>query len=108
MQLYFVQMKMSKSLLRTCTTTWSQTKLIPGTPTKAYTVRTAMINDAPALLALYQRHFGNYLGSLAPTPTLSRQDHLHNWFQENIPLQELDADNEPQGYLLLTRLRNRL
>ncbi len=83
-------------------------KLIPEKPPEAYTVRPAMLGDATALLALYQHHFGNYLGSFAPTRRLSRQEHLHNWFQENIPLLALDADNEPQGYLLLTRRRNRL
>ena len=83
-------------------------KLIPEKSPEAYAVRTAILSDAPALLALYQHHYGNYLGSFAPTRTLSRQEHLHNWFQEYIPLLALEADNVPQGYLLLTRRWNRL
>ncbi len=41
-----------------------------------YTVRPATRTDAPALLACYQRHYGPYLASFAPTRTLQRQEHL--------------------------------
>ena len=83
-------------------------KLLPEEPSDAYTVRLATLSDVPILLAFYQHYYGEYLGSFAPTRTLARQKHLYNWFQENMPLLALDADNKPQGYLLLTRRWNRL
>ncbi len=84
-------------------------KLIPEQSPEMYSVRTATLNDAPALLALYQLHYGSYPGSFAPTRTLQRQEHLmRNWFQEFLPLLALNSSNELHGYLMLSRRSNRL
>lgn len=84
-------------------------KLIPQQSPEMYSVRTATLNDAPALLTLYQSHYGSYLGSFAPTRTLQRQQHLmRNWFQEVLPLLALNSSSELHGYLMLSRRWNRL
>jgi predicted N-acetyltransferase YhbS len=84
-------------------------KLISEQPHEMYSVRTATLNDAPALLALYQLHYGSYLGSFAPTRTLQQQEHLmRNWFQEALILLALNSRNELHGYLLLSRRWNQL
>ena len=78
--------------------------LIPNQPVEAYSVRIAEAQDAPALLALYQEHYGTSLCTFAPTRTLERQVHyLENWFQENIPLLALNTEGKAEGYLLLSR-----
>ncbi len=77
----------------------------------AFTVRAAALADAPALLACYQRHYSSYLGGFAATRTLQRQEHLlSNWFEvTNIkPLVALSPEQELQGYLMLSRRRQRL
>ena len=86
---------------------------IPGqsSETEAYTIHFANISDAPALLALYQHHFSDYLGSFAPTRTLQRQEHLlRNWIEvtETKPLVAFSPEHELHGYLMLSRRRNRL
>lgn len=75
----------------------------------ACTTRLATDQDAPVLLALYQQHYGTSIGSFAPARTVERQRHyLENWFQENIPVLALNGEGQPEGYLLLSRRRNRL
>ncbi len=86
-------------------------KHIPEQSSETYEVRSATLEDAQALLALYQRHYSPYLGSFAPTRTIQRQEHLiHNWFEvtDVKSLLALDANNALQGYLLLTRRWNKL
>jgi predicted N-acetyltransferase YhbS len=84
-------------------------KLIPEQSHEMYSVRMATLNDAPALLALYQLHYGSYLGSFAPTRTLQQQEHLmRNWFQGALPLLALNSRNELNGYLMLSRSWNQL
>jgi hypothetical protein len=85
---------------------------LPALTPEACTVRAATPEDVPAILACYQRHYGSYLGSFAPLRTLQRQAHvLFNWFelQDGIqPLVAVDAEQELQGYLLLSRKRGQL
>ena len=84
-------------------------KLIPEQSSEVYSVRTATLNDASALLTLYQLHYGSYPGSFAPTRTLQRQEHLlRNWFQEFLPLLAVNSSSEIHGYLMLSRRWNRL
>jgi predicted N-acetyltransferase YhbS len=83
--------------------------LIPIQPVKGCAVRIARAQDAPALLALYQEHYGNSMCTFAPTRTLERQVHyLENWFQENIPLLAVNTEGKAEGYLLLSRRRGQL
>jgi predicted N-acetyltransferase YhbS len=86
-------------------------KQLPGLSSGTYTVRADTLADAPALLACYQRHYGSYLGSFALTRTLQRQEHLHhNWFEatDTRLLVVLNSEQGLQGYLLLSRRRQRL
>jgi predicted N-acetyltransferase YhbS len=66
-----------------------------------YTVRPATLDDASALLALHQRHYGSYFGFFDRTQKW--QEHLlrHRFiFAEEPPVMVLTPDNEPRGYLL--------
>lgn len=86
-------------------------KQFPESDPVTYAVRAATATDAPALLSCYQRHYSSYLGSFAPTRTLQRQEHLlSNWFEvaETRPLVVFNAEQELQGYLLLSRRRRKL
>lgn len=65
-----------------------------------YTVRPATLDDAPALLALHQRHYGSYFGFFDRTQKW--QEHLlrHRFiFAEEPPVMVLTPDDEPRGYL---------
>jgi predicted N-acetyltransferase YhbS len=65
-------------------------------------VRPATQEDAEALLALYERHYGPYTGSF--TRTLGQQTHqLRERLAENPPLLAIGPSGQPEGYLLLTR-----
>ncbi len=87
-------------------------KQLPEPISEAYTVRAATLEDAPALLTCYQRHYSPYLGSFAPLRTHQRQEHLlFNWFEvtdDARPLVALSAEQELHGYLLLSRRRRSL
>jgi hypothetical protein len=66
-----------------------------------YIVRPATLDDAPALLALHQRHFGAYHGFF--DRTLEWQEHLlrHRFiFADEPPVMVLTSGDEPRGYLL--------
>ena len=66
-----------------------------------YIVRPATLDDAPALLALHQRHYGAYPGFFDRTQEW--QEHLlrHRFiFAEEPPVMVLTSDDEPRGYLL--------
>lgn len=80
-------------------------KLIPDTNVDSYTVREANVEDAPAVLALYQQHFAPYLASFAPTRTLQRQQYLlcDGLDVGQKVLLVCNARQEVQGYLWLTR-----
>jgi len=80
--------------------------LILEQPPGAYTVRAAALVDAPALLALYQRHHSSYLGSFAPTRTLTDQEHLLcNWIEATEPqsLVALSSTQDLHGYLMFAQ-----
>lgn len=85
---------------------------LPPLTSEACIVRAATADDVPAILACYQRHYSSYLGSFAPMRTLQRQEHLlFNWFElaDGIqPLVAFNAEQELQGYLLLSRKRGEL
>ncbi len=85
---------------------------LPEMGSGGYTVRAVTLEDAPALLICYQRHYGSYLGSFAPMRTLERQEHLlFNWFEvtgDAQPLVALSPEQELHGYLLLSRRRRKL
>lgn len=67
-------------------------------PASGYLVRPATLDDAPMLLALYERHYGSYTGSYART--LPHQEHLLR-HRARPPLLALDPAGHPRGYLLL-------
>jgi len=66
-------------------------------PASAYRVRPAIREDAPALLALYQRHFGAYSGSFER----SLEIQLHRLLNGRLPLLvALSPQGAIEGYLL--------
>lgn len=62
--------------------------------------RPANLDDAPALLALYERHYARYSGSFARDLAWQRHD-LIGRLTENPPLLAIDAMGQARGYLLL-------
>jgi hypothetical protein len=67
-----------------------------------YSVRAATIEDARAVLTLYERQYGPYSGSFARS--LERQAHmLSHRNAQNPPFLAIDATDQPQGYLKLSR-----
>ena len=88
----------------------SRKDLPPPIP-EMYTVRTATLADAPALLACYQRHYSSSLSSFAPTRTLQRQEHLlFNWFEvtDTQTLIALNPEQRLHGYLMVSWKRHKL
>lgn len=69
--------------------------------------RTATMDDAPALLALYEQHYGPYTGSF--TRTIEQQrTRLARWLDSgNPPTLAVDAQDNALGYLLLPRAGDR-
>jgi predicted N-acetyltransferase YhbS len=80
-------------------------------PSGPYRVRSAAIDDAPAMLALYQRHYGPYTGSFERT--LEQQEHhlryahslqpqayhTREGLSYTVPVLALDPLDRPRGYL---------
>lgn len=66
-------------------------------PAGAYQVRPALDTDAPALLALYQRHYGAYTGSFERS--LQAQEHLLRT-RHHAQLVACSPQGEIAGYLL--------
>jgi predicted N-acetyltransferase YhbS len=65
------------------------------------TVRPATLDDAPALLALHQRHYGSYFGFFDRTQEWQEHFLRHRFiFAEEPPVMVLTPDDEPCGYLL--------
>lgn len=73
-------------------------------PSSEYQVRPATIDDAPALLELYRRHYGSSTGSYART--LAQQVYLlgHRTIP---PFLALDPAGIPRGYLLVSGAADR-
>jgi GNAT superfamily N-acetyltransferase len=68
-------------------------------PPSPYSVRPSALEDAPAFLALHERHYGCYSGSFERT--LAQQQHcLRHRLPANPPLLALDPEGAPRGYLL--------
>jgi len=66
-----------------------------------YTVRPATLDDAPALLALHQRHYGSYFGFFDRRQEWQEHFLRHRFiFAEEPPVMVLTPDDEPCGYLL--------
>lgn len=70
-------------------------------PQSPYQVRPATAEEIPTLLALYQRHYGQYAGSF--TRTLRDQEHFYHFRARMPPLLVLSPEQVPAGYLLLSR-----
>ncbi|HEY3107238.1 MAG TPA: GNAT family N-acetyltransferase [Chloroflexota bacterium] len=68
-------------------------------PDPGYVVRPATERDAPALLALYDRHYGGRTGAYARSLPLQRHLLRH---REEPPLLALDRAGQPRGYLILS------
>ncbi len=67
-----------------------------------FSVRPATVDDARAMLSLYERQYSPYSGSF--TRSLERQAHLlRHRTAQNPPFLALDASGQPQGYLQLSR-----
>lgn len=69
-------------------------------PPSNYQTRPANLDDAPALLALYERHYARYSGSFARNLAWQRHE-LIGRLTENPPLLAIDAMGQARGYLLL-------
>ncbi|MGH2514037.1 MAG: hypothetical protein ACRDHP_00115, partial [Ktedonobacterales bacterium] len=72
-----------------------------------YTVRPATPDDAPAVLALYERHYSRYTGSFARTLEHQRLRLVRSFDLGNPPALAVNAAGEAAGYLLLSRAGNR-
>lgn len=69
---------------------------LPASPCR---VRSATVDDAPALLALYERHCGHYPGSFERN--LTAQAHqIQGELPGNPPFLALSSDGEVRGYLI--------
>ncbi|MDQ2906166.1 MAG: GNAT family N-acetyltransferase [Chloroflexota bacterium] len=74
-------------------------------PASTYTVRLPTLDDAPGLLALYERYFGPYIGSFEHS--IEQQTH---WMQHLEPEKLLlvsDPANQVRGYLFLAATQAR-
>lgn len=74
-------------------------QLIEAQPASSYTVRHATPDDAPALLDMYQRHYGFYTGSFERDETY--QKHFIRYRTSTAPVLTLDTNNAPRGYMML-------
>ncbi len=71
-------------------------------PVSTSSVRPATVEDAEAVLALYQHHYNSYMGSF--TRTLERQVHLlQQRSLQNPLLLAVDPSGNSHGYLMLSR-----
>jgi hypothetical protein len=71
--------------------------LVLARPDPGLPVRPAGQEDAAALLALYERHYGGRTGAYARSPALQRHLLRH---RAEPPLLALDGDGRPRGYLI--------
>ena len=77
--------------------------LVLSLPPSPAMVRLATLDDAPAMLALYQRHYGPYAGSFARTAAEYQRLMAACWsFGAAIAL-AVDAEGQPCGYLYTYR-----
>jgi len=76
-------------------------QLIEAQPASPYTIREATLEDAPAMLELYQRHFGSYTGSFERDK--KHQEHLIRYRSNSAPFLALDETHTPRGYMMLFR-----
>ncbi len=65
-----------------------------------YAVRPATLDDAALLLALYQQHYGSYVGSFERTLEQQRHQLAGRLLTQNPPLLALGPDGQVSGYLL--------
>jgi predicted N-acetyltransferase YhbS len=74
-------------------------------PPSPYTVRPATLEDAPSLLALYERHFGPSIGSFART--LEQQKHWMRYLRAETLWLALDPAGQARGYRFLAATQAR-
>lgn len=80
---------------------------VPAEAPEGYTTRHATIADAPAMLALYERHYGSYTGSFARTAAF-QANQIRTGLDLNNPRRlAVDAHGEVRGYLGIPRAGNR-
>lgn len=72
-------------------------QVVLALPPTTYQLRPATHVDAPALLALYQRHYGPITGSFVRD--LALQEHYLRWRYQEPPLLVVNTDNVPHGYI---------
>ena len=77
--------------------------LVLAQPPSPVEVRLATLDDAPAMLALYQRHYGPYIGSFERTVTEYRYLLSVALSVGDTIALAVDTDGRPCGYLFLAR-----
>ena len=82
------------------------TAVPPETP-DGYTARAAAVADAPAMLALYERHYGPYTGSFERSVAYQANQIRTGLDMNNPRVVAVDAHGEVRGYLGLPRAGNR-
>lgn len=80
---------------------------VQALPLSTYQLRPATLEDAPALLALYQRHYATRIGGF--TRTLAQQEHFLRWRYQEPPIVVISPDQLICGYMkLIQRPPNQL
>ncbi|GAC1350877.1 MAG: hypothetical protein NVSMB27_37650 [Ktedonobacteraceae bacterium] len=74
-------------------------------PESPYTVRLSAPDDAASLLALYERHFGPYIGSFERS--IGQQVHWMQHLEREKLLLAIDPADQVRGYLLLATAQAR-
>ncbi|MEO6889517.1 MAG: GNAT family N-acetyltransferase, partial [Ktedonobacteraceae bacterium] len=74
-------------------------------PASPYTVRLSTLDDAPGLLALYERHFGPYTGSFERS--IEQQTHWMHHLEPEKLLLAIDPADQVRGYLFLAATQAR-
>jgi predicted N-acetyltransferase YhbS len=77
--------------------------LVLAQPHRPVTVRLATLDDAPAMLALYQRHYGPSIGSFERTVTEYRYLLSVALSVGDTIALAVDTDGQPCGYLFIAR-----
>lgn len=79
---------------------------VQALPLSPYQLRLATLEDAPALLALYQRHYATHTGGF--TRTLAQQEHLLRWRYPEPPIVVVSPDHLVCGYMKTIQRPNQL
>lgn len=80
---------------------------VPAEAPAGYTTRPATLEDAPAMLALYERHYGPYTGSFVRSVAY-QANQIRTGLNLNNPRRlAVDASGSVRGYLGIPRMGNR-